>query len=469
MSTLIVAAALSLSACAGMDAWTQGVHADDLDSGAPSGSNASVLQFDGAPPRNVLMISMDTFQAARLGRYYGGDHTAFLDTLLEDGVALDNHRSCSNWTYSSVLCVLSGQDNIESGFVPYAASGQEGTPQQTMAPAPDEMAFLTDVLGDHGYVTGLVSSNTFLSKSLGLVSMDTHQVADGSMNAADVVDEGLAMFDEHMRDGEAPWFLQLHFIDPHDPYDPPDGFRAGLAELDPIGWDLADRDDLQELAASWDRLSARDRQLVQDHARVLYHGEIAYMDSEIEGLFRKLEVRGALDDTLVVLWSDHGEQFWEHGEITHGLDLFLEETASIGGLWTLSGDLGGPGLAPAAWATPTTHVDLHAAAMQGISQRAVDGVSAVLVGDEPDPDRTLSMLRYHLRDDPSLHAIEQSGWRYHVYWDGRSGLYDVSSDPDELVDRSVDEAERAAEMRALLAPQIQALAELKGIEPPEGF
>ena len=459
MSTLIVAAALSLSACAGMDAWTQGVHADDLDSGAPSGSNASVLQFDGAPPRNVLMISMDTFQAARLGRYYGGDHTAFLDTLLEDGVALDNHRSCSNWTYSSVLCVLSGQDNIESGFVPYAASGQEGTPQQTMAPAPDEMAFLTDVLGDHGYVTGLVSSNTFLSKSLGLVSMDTHQVADGSMNAADVVDEGLAMFDEHMRDGEAPWFLQLHFIDPHDPYDPPDGFRAGLAELDPIGWDLADRDDLQELAASWDRLSARDRQLVQDHARVLYHGEIAYMDSEIEGLFRKLEVRGALDDTLVVLWSDHGEQFWEHGGVLHGDYLYLEENAAFAGFWAKEG------LERLAWDRATTHRDIMPTLLDalGIEQ---PGMTGQVVGTEAR-DRARFALRYN--SDTSMQAVEHDGYRMIYRWGrGDLELYDLVGDPGEQHDLVDAEPALAQELWALLEPQVRALdAMFPGESPTE--
>ncbi len=415
-----------------------------------------LLDFGHHAPTNLLWVGVDTLRRDRVGRYGGGALTPTLDRLLSEGVALDQHRSCSNWTYASLVCATAGRSQLDLGFAPYGSEM-----------LPDDLTLLPELLRGEGYRTELVTASGFVGPTGGYSERFHDSQYTRGMDALDINDRALATL-ETLLDDDTPWFLQLHYQDPHDPYDPPDGW-AELEGLAPIDYELTGSE-WGELMDEWPDLPADEQALIMAHIDARYAGEIAYWDAALGDLMAELQdMPGALEDTLVVLWADHGEQFWEHGEITHGLDLFLEETASIGGLWTLSGDLGGPGLAPAAWATPTTHVDLHAAAMQGISQRAVDGVSAVLVGDEPDPDRTLSMLRYHLRDDPSLHAIEQSGWRYHVYWDGRSGLYDVSSDPDELVDRSVDEAERAAEMRALLAPQIQALAELKGIEPPEGF
>lgn len=68
----------------------------------------SALAFLGAPPRHLLMISIDTLRRDQLTRYGGHGNMPFLDGLLDEGVALDDHVACSNWTLHSTVCAMTG-------------------------------------------------------------------------------------------------------------------------------------------------------------------------------------------------------------------------------------------------------------------------------------------------------------------------------------------------------------------------
>jgi hypothetical protein len=72
------------------------------------------------PQRDLIMISIDTLRRDSVGRYDGSDRTPFLDSLLAQGLTLDAHHACSNWTYGSILCGLGGADGVDVGWVPYA-------------------------------------------------------------------------------------------------------------------------------------------------------------------------------------------------------------------------------------------------------------------------------------------------------------------------------------------------------------
>ena len=69
-------------------------------------------------PKNLLVISLDTYRKDHMARY--GDTrnlTPFLDSIAANGLALDNHQSCSNWTYPGVVCAMDGRSPLEYGFV----------------------------------------------------------------------------------------------------------------------------------------------------------------------------------------------------------------------------------------------------------------------------------------------------------------------------------------------------------------
>jgi arylsulfatase A-like enzyme len=110
-----------------------------------------------------------------------------------------------------------------------------------------------------------------------------------------------------------PFFLFVLTIDPHWPYQPPDGFdRYGPAYTGKI--------DRHPLAITKPGLSESDR----ERARNLYFGEVAFADDAFGRVTDRLAAEGRLDETIVVFTSDHGEEFWEHDSIGHGSTLFEE-------------------------------------------------------------------------------------------------------------------------------------------------
>ena len=88
-------------------------------------------QFYGHVPRNVVMISLDTFRKDKLTRYGGSGETPFLDALVADGFALDEHVQCSNWTFAATSCTLSGRYNVNAGMEPSLST-------TSAAPWPDD-------------------------------------------------------------------------------------------------------------------------------------------------------------------------------------------------------------------------------------------------------------------------------------------------------------------------------------------
>jgi len=112
--------------------------------------------------------------------------------------------------------------------------------------------------------------------------------------------------------------LYLHYLEPHTPYRPPARYARrfiDLAKPTTLGLTFGD------VTAAWQgRYGPADRQRIVD----LYDGTIAFVDRQLGRLFRGLARRGRLDDTIVIITADHGEEFWEHGQFFHGQSLFDE-------------------------------------------------------------------------------------------------------------------------------------------------
>lgn len=314
-------------------------------------------------PTNLLMVSIDTLRVDRIGRFGSSQLTPFLDEQLGRGVVLGDHQSCSNWTLPSALCALTGQSVTSLGTV----SLDDEVP---------EVNSLATWLEASGFVTGLVSGNPYLSRAYPTGDDYHHEVAlPFETSAADVVDEALSLYERSLDARDRPWFLHLHLTDTHSPYSPPDGYVDDPPE---ISYDATTWQGVDELAAAYYGLSSDDQQLVREHVQALYDGEVAYLDDQLARMWEVFDEVGALDDTLVVLWSDHGEQFWEHKRFRHGRGLYVEEVAALAAFWA-------PGLEPAQWPYRTNHQDLAPTILDLLGLDAPVGVSGVVVGSEPEP------------------------------------------------------------------------------------
>jgi arylsulfatase A-like enzyme len=377
-----------------------------------------VLAFEGGVPSNLVVISLDTTRRDRVGRHSGLPTTPFLDERLAEAVVLEDHRSCSNWTAPSMLCATTGYDPRELGFWPGAGDAE-------VRDVPRRLPTLASELAEQGFATTLVTSNPVFSDDFSTAQGFRTVILRDFAAATEIRERAVEQLDV-LVEGGAPFYLHVHFFDPHREYCPPEAYRAGLDALPEVGFDLCE--DLPLALAELDQHDAVWQQALLDRARLLYDGELRYWDDELRQLWGALERRGALDDTLVVWHTDHGEQHLERGRFDHGFHLDAEENRAAAALWA-------QGLAPRAWSGPTLHQDLAATlrALYGLPQP--EGASGVPLGQAPD-DRVRRLFAYSVVDYglPQL-ALVQGPRVLHYAWDGQRAWHHTDTDPAELDDR----------------------------------
>ena len=96
-------------------------------------------------------------------------------------------------------------------------------------------------------------------------------------DAAWVVQHGVS-FAEELQSSDKPWFLHLHFYDPHDPYDAPSEYLEGIELLQPIPWDLSEREGVGNLKAVYANLDSEQKSLVQAHMNLRYDAQLQYLE-----------------------------------------------------------------------------------------------------------------------------------------------------------------------------------------------
>jgi len=413
------------------------------------------MTFEGERPSNLLMISLDTTQISRLGRYGGGDVTPNLDALMTAGVTLDDHRSCSNWTFASVLCVNGGAADVELGFVPsISGEGQGGhaPPNQGGMELPDEgLIMAPEVLSALGWGSALISGNPFLSADTNTADgFDSEELVMGGsaeqINAATL--EALA----YLADGSGePWFVHAHFMDPHAPYAVPDAYMDEIEALDDIGYDLSNEDGFRALGEDLSSMSDAEREAALEVVGAWYRAELRYFDDHLGELLAAAAAAGYLDDTLVVFWTDHGEELGEHGDMGHDVHMYDELNRSVA-------SFSAPGLAPQSWSAPTQHQDIWPTIFQILGVDPGASFTGPPLGSR-DPDAARLGTK-HAGDETAQIAVT-GDWKLYYSWDGERALYDLASDPGETVDRYDAEPEVAATLWDALLPEVEAVEALR--------
>ncbi len=280
-------------------------------SGAASSCGEAVPQT-----RSLLLITVDTLRADRVGAHGpSGSLTPVLDRLAREGTALSQCVVPVPRTSQSVASLLTGLHPVHHGvrglFWPLPRQGGET---------------LAERLGGAGYRTAAFTSNVVLRPGQGFERgfslYDNPRPRWEKNGAGAVVEDALAWV---RRSGGDRWFVWVHLLDPHWPYEPAPPFDAAAG-----GVTDGDRTLFAGGPAAGDQGHAGvvftgvppDRAA---HLRALYDGEVAATDAAIGRLISGLETRGALDRTLVVVTSDHGESLGEHGYwFAHGEYLYDE-------------------------------------------------------------------------------------------------------------------------------------------------
>jgi arylsulfatase A-like enzyme/Tfp pilus assembly protein PilF len=370
--------------------------------------SAMVLLFPPARAQsaapNVLLITIDTVRADRVGAYgYTKGATPTIDRLAREGVRFADATSQAPLTGPAHAAMLTGQ---------YPA--RLGVRDNASTPLPDSATTIAEAFKAKGFRTGGFIGAFILGSEYGFAQgFDTFDASFDDFNAGSkmqaqrpgglVVDASL----KWLRSGSTtPFFAWVHLYDAHTPYEPPAPFRSRFASAP-------------------------------------YDGEVAYVDSCIAKLIAALEQSGQLDRTAIAVVADHGEGLGDHGEAEHGLFLY-DSVLRIP--WVLR--LPGREAAGTVVKTQVRGIDVGPtlASIAGVSLASTDGANVMpivrgTVPRDPAPSYAETFYpRWHFGWS-ELKSIRVGDWKY------------VDAPKPELYDLRTDAAERrnAIDARGTLA------------------
>lgn len=250
---------------------------------------------------NVVVVVIDTLRRDHLATYgYSRDTAPFLGELARQGVVFDG-LSPSSWTKPSTASLLTGLHPLRHQAV------------DRLDRLPDGAVTLAERLRRAGYFTLGISANGWISPGFRFDRGFTEFLYRDSFKSRELNRE-LPAYLDRLR---PPFFLYVHYIDPHVPYAPESGWdgRPLPADLRSHPLSITDLDAPHFIRRSPELLA---------RARDLYDGEIRSVDGSLRELVNGLSRRGLMKNTVLVVTADHGEEFGEHGRMSHGQTVYQE-------------------------------------------------------------------------------------------------------------------------------------------------
>ncbi len=424
---------------------------------------------DGAP--NLLLLILDTVRAQNLSLYgYMRPTSPFLEAFAGRGIVFDQAIATSPWT-------LPSHASMFTGLGPGELNADFNVPFDDAAPT------MAELLAGQGYLTaGFVANQGFGAATFGLDRGFDHyedhplgaELFVKSFWLAHALSQRIGMalghFGELARKNAAhvngnflswldgapdrPFFAFLNYYDAHSPFEVDEPFATRFSDRPPRGW------------LAWRKLRYPDVEMAE--ITTSYDAVLAYVDHQIGALLDSLSARGRLDNTLVIVASDHGEHLGEHGLVFHGNSLYLPllhvpllisfpghvpqglriaETVSLLDLASTALDLLGavPAELPGNslrrfWTSTSGGEGSDSGAGEGGGVGAGDpgvpgvaGTSAVIAESEVTQNRIFTRPGDPSREG-AMTSLYSGGVHYIRHAAGGEELYDARRDPGELRD-----------------------------------
>ena len=405
----------------------------------PKGSIEDLQSLRERNDLNVLFILIDTLRADRLGTYGATRPTSpQIDALAQDGIRFEHHLSQSSWTKASMASLWTGLYPNRSGVL------------RSRHAVPDAARMPAEIFREAGFRTAAMYRNGWVARNFGFsqgfeIYMKPTPTGPGRARAerdpakiagddGDVIRAATGFLRTHRDDR---WFLYLHLLDVHQ--------YLSDAETSVFGTSYSD----------------------------VYDNAILWTDGLLGHLLEELDRGGMRDRTLIVLTSDHGEAFGEHGTDGHAYDVY-GEVIEVPFILSLPFRLE-PGIVVE---TPTENVDLWPTVLDLLGMPPLedpDGTSMVAAIEtaargEESPDAEDIRIAHldgtwaRMETEPApIVSVSEGHWRL---------IYQGSERPLELFDKLNDprEQESVAEEHADVADALREEAEayLERIDSPWG-
>lgn len=267
--------------------------------------------------KNCLIVVLDALTVNHLALWgYDRETTPNIDGLASRGVVFKFARSQASSTPPSAYSYFTGQ------YPPLLARKSA----IRMVQLPEERTTFAEAFKGAGYDTGAFSGNLFVSARAGFdQGFDTFElilrhlpINTGSIKldekSTTKLLESARRWIQSREDN--PWLCYLHILRPHNPYRAPDPQGSAFAGDYDGPVDGSD--------AYWDSVNWKPKRKDMQHLKDYYDGNLLYADWLLGAFFRALEESDDLKDTVIIVTSDHGEAFMEHGNTLHNLDVHEE-------------------------------------------------------------------------------------------------------------------------------------------------
>ncbi|MFC1589919.1 sulfatase [Candidatus Omnitrophota bacterium] len=388
-------------------------------------SSADLVHGRQDTPRapNVVIVSIDALTTSHLPFHgYAKDTAPFLRGLSERGVIFKNAFSTCSWTAPSVASLLTSLYPFQHGLVrridPKNIKKEEWSAR--LNKLPQEVTTLAEVMRDSGFRTYAAVSNPHICKELNFDQGFT-EFRSYDSNSANVINSKLKEWEMSIKE-KAPYFLFIHYLDPHSPH----------IGRDP--WYEKQEDEMANSIAAYD-------------------SEIRFVDEKIKEMF---DLFGWGENTLLIVTSDHGEEFGGHGVWGHGYTLYskvihvplliyfpdggvksetVEDNISLIDIVPTVRELAG---------LPPGEHDEGISLVPYLKQKETD----------LEPRRIFSYLtrkKYEYKTDLVVKSVIYGDWHYIVSSPGSEEIYNLKDDPEERFNRIDDSKAIADQLKAELS------------------
>lgn len=388
------------------------------------------------PGRNLLIVTLD---ATRWDQISPEVAPWLAKKSGEVGMTFQNHWSVSNWTRASFPSMLSGYYPEHFGANFFTADANDYNP------IPDaDIQSLAEILSAQGYATSWDNANDVAGSKVGLNDgeYDNYREKDKTQDDGDASfgwlhDQGERTI-TWLEEQHGPWYAHVHVIEPHDSHDHLDpSCEATVQQLDgvcPFDVIHGGTNEMNSAALGWSTTEVAACQVAVAAAQDC---EVLRIDTDIKAFMNQMQAGGFLDNTVVLVVADHGE---EHGELRKGISwwnhhkgLYAAETRVFA--WIYWPESTGPQSITAA----TSHVDLVPTMLTMLGIDPGNFLDGQPVWTVPE-DRVIQSI--FVNGGFKLFAATSTDTARHLIRNGQGEyeLYNFGSDPEELNDLSATES-----------------------------
>lgn len=409
-----------------------------------SGSGGEARSTARAAP-NVVLYMIDTLRRDRLG-VYGYEHptSPHMDALAGESVVFDHCYAPAPWTLPSVVSMLTSTYPVDHKVLVFGQQIGEG-----LTPLAEHMERM-------GYRTAAFVSNPYGGRASGLDRGYDHFERDEKYVDAVFIGKWL----EKSASAE-PFFIYVHTTEPHRPYSAPAELVGRFGRVDEQSQETIEKqlDVLGELGredfenqrplGTTDN-SARQLEIIEALAKyekpmeVLYNSGVAWADENVGRVIEMLKGRGLWEDTLLIVVSDHGEEFYEHGRLLHHQSLY-DELIRVPMVWRFPGGEFGPSRV----SMPASLIDIMPTLFDYLGHPKLaaeclgNSVFGAIEGAPQERQREFFVSSVRMNRSRYFKPLKESRGDFNVSvihgeW---KGIWNIEPDTFELYDRATDPGE----------------------------